>query len=144
MNNTRLTTLIIIALVVLLSIPALTAYQRSAVDPLIATAAHHLDRAEWDAAISTSTAAIQRDPLRATAYVYRGIAYDQLGNPDAALQDFDRAWSLNPRSAEMFNAKGWLLYRQGYLTAAIDHYNIAIHLDPSLPQPYYNLAPCAR
>jgi tetratricopeptide (TPR) repeat protein len=138
--TTRLTALIVAALSILIAIPAMTTYQRSTVDPLIASAADHIARGEWDAAITASTAAIQRDPFRSLAYVYRGIAYDQLGNQPIALGEFDRAWSLNPRSPEMFNAKGWLYYRQGYLTAAIDHYNIAIYLDPTAPQYYYNLA----
>src|SRR5687767_11347963 len=137
---TKLRLLCLAAVIALVAIPALTAYQRAAVDPLIDEAAQHLERGAWDAAIRASSTAMQRDPFRAAAYVYRGLAYDQLGDQEAAIRDFDRAWSLNPRSAEMFNAKGWLPYRPGSLIAAIDHYNIAIHLDPDAPEYYYHLA----
>ena len=52
-----------------------------------------------------------KGPNLAWAYINRGIAYRAKGEPDRAIEDYDKAIWLNPKFADAYNRRG--IRRQG-------------------------------
>ena len=50
--------------------------------------------------------AIRLDPQHATAYLNRGVAYYDFGQPKRAIEDFDKAIRLDPQAADAYNDRG--------------------------------------
>lgn len=61
---------------------------------------------------------------------YRGVAYSAMGKDQQALQDFDRAISLEPRSGLLFLKRGESFVRTGQFQDAINDLTKAFELDP--------------
>lgn len=57
------------------------------------------------------TAAIKAEPNKAALYYNRALAYQNLGQLDAAIQDYTQAITLNPNAAETYNNRGICLYQ---------------------------------
>ena len=64
--------------------------------------------------------AIERNPSNAEYYTIRGQINRDLGNTDAALKDYDKAISLNPKKTVYYYNKGEFLYYKG-----VDLYAVA-------------------
>jgi len=60
----------------------------------------------------------------------RGTAYIAKGDPDRAIQDYDRAISIDPNYANAFNGRGVAYQAKGDKDRAIEDYGRAIRLDP--------------
>jgi len=69
--------------------------------------------------------------LTAMANVVREVS-------DLALQDFNRAISLNPSLAPAYNNRGNLLYDRGEIEKALADYTRSIELNPENPLAYAN------
>ena len=80
-------------------------------------------------AISEYTSAIELDAERAEAYINRGAAYQSMGELDLALEDFDRAVSIEP-STEAYNNRGNVFFARGDHAEAAEEYGRALELYP--------------
>ena len=76
--------------------------------------------------------------LLAIAYVNRGSAYGEKGHYDRAIEDFNKAISINPNYAGAYNNRGNAYYKKGQYDRAIEDYNKAIALDPNDALAYTN------
>lgn len=68
------------------------------------------------------------DRDRAAALTERGIIYDDLGESDKALADFDAALKLTPKNANVHFARGDALSSKGRFKEAIDSFSRALAL----------------
>lgn len=64
-------------------------------------------------AIRAFAMAIRLDPDYARAYLNRGIAYEQLGNLQQAVEDFDKAIRLEPEDGKMYYMRAVAYQRLG-------------------------------
>lgn len=69
----------------------------------------------------------QRTPNLATAYTWRGIAYEDLGESDRAIEDLSQAISIEP-SVSAFNARGNAYSRKGDYERALSDYESALSI----------------
>src|SRR5258705_1800189 len=66
----------------------------------------------------------------AIALQNRGTAYLGKGDPDRAIEDYERAIGLDPTYANAFNSRGVAYQAKGENERAIADYGQAIRLDP--------------
>lgn len=109
----------------------------------------------YDKAIADYTAAIERNPLFASAYRHRGRAYyEKAGShgdilhlapptPDLdlygkAIADYDAALDLDPEDAQAYFQRGILYYHLKNYDQAIADYSQAIALDDNYLDAYIN------
>ena len=68
----------------------------------------------------------------ADAYVNRGIAWDNKGEYDKAIADYNLALAINPQFALAYNNRGLAWYKKGEYDKAIADFNeVERFLDPS-------------
>lgn len=80
---------------------ALLIDERTIKGPILASAYYfqgslYADKDQWDQAVIAYGDAVKEEPSSADALVARGNAYIELGDPEAARADFDRALSMIP------------------------------------------------
>ena len=73
------------------------------------------------------------------AYNNLGLAYDEMGKKDEAIEMFHRAIRSNPNYPDAYNNLGIDLADRGDLSAAIPIFQQAIRLQPNQDQAYHNL-----
>ncbi len=66
----------------------------------------------------------------AKAHNIRGNAYDELGLPDRAIKDFDRATTLYPKYAPAYFNRGMIFKSARQFERAIREFETALRLDP--------------
>ena len=72
------------------------------------------------------------NPNDAHAYVNRGIAWDNKGELDKAIADYNQALAINPKFALAYNNRGLAWYKKGEYDKAIADFNeVQRFLDPS-------------
>ncbi len=107
-----------------------------------AVAALRSDRPED--AIRLYDAALAADSLpndqRALMHIDRGVARARLGQPRAALDDFNRAIQLVPEGATAYNNRGTVLLEVGATTEAIRDFDRALLLAPNYAAAFTNRA----
>jgi tetratricopeptide (TPR) repeat protein len=69
----------------------------------------------------------------ATAFKNRGNAYDDKGEYDRALEDYDRAVTINPLDADAFNSRGTTYIALARYERAISDFDEAIRLNSASP-----------
>jgi tetratricopeptide (TPR) repeat protein len=74
------------------------------------------------------------------AYDNRGLAWDEIGEPEKAKADYERALEINPSHAEANNNLGRMLAARGQLSEAIAHYRTAVAASPDKREVHNNLA----
>ncbi len=90
-----------------------------------------IEAGDATAALDLLSCALQIDPNNPLIYNDRGFIYQQLGDIDAAGQDFARALGLNPYSIlPRLNLAG-LQFAQQNFVGAYNNYLLAIRIDPS-------------
>jgi tetratricopeptide (TPR) repeat protein len=73
------------------------------------------------------------------AFSNLGIAYRNKGDFDRAIDNFDRAISLNPNDdPTVYDNRGYAYYGKGDFDAAIMDYDFAIELNPRFVNAYFN------
>ena len=84
-----------------------------------------------------ATMSIRKNPESAVAYLARGIAYANGGQPENALLDYGESLRLAP-SAEAYFDRALCHEHLGDTRAALADYTDAIRLEPDFPQCWYN------
>lgn len=87
-----------------------------------------IERRHYGAAIRSLSLAIRATPQNAEAYKLRGTAYDKIGAPHRAIQDFTRYIELKPRDTEGYILRGDTRNFSGEHEAALTDYNAAIRM----------------
>src|SRR6516225_5399647 len=95
-------------------------------DEKIAACTHSINSGLW------------KGPNLAGAYTNRGIAYDDRGDGDRAIADYDQAIRLNPNFADAYNNRGIAYRAKGQPDRAIADYDQAIRLNPNFAMAFYN------
>jgi tetratricopeptide (TPR) repeat protein/tRNA A-37 threonylcarbamoyl transferase component Bud32 len=70
----------------------------------------------------------------------RGANYRDQGKLDEAIENFNKAITLDPNNAINYNDRGSIYYDQGNQDKALDDFNLAIKLDQNLAVAYNNRA----
>ncbi len=95
-----------------------------------------------NAKITGCTALIQagQDTTENLSVIYnnRGTAYDDEGDYDRAIQDFNEAIHLNPNAERAYYGRGYAYKKKGDYDRAIQDFNEAIHLNPNFERAYYD------
>ena len=68
---------------------------------------------------------------RSFAYTNRGNAYDDKGEYDLAIADFNKAIALNPNDAYAYNNRGVTYEKNGDKDQAIADFRKTLEIDPS-------------
>jgi tetratricopeptide (TPR) repeat protein/S1-C subfamily serine protease len=80
---------------------------------------------------------ISKQP-EANAYYNRGNTKFELGQKQAAIEDYDRAIAINPQDAKAYYNRGVTKSDLGQKQAAIEDYDRAIAINPQYAAAYYN------
>jgi len=70
-------------------------------------------------------------------YLCRADEYMKRGNPDEALEDYNRSLAIKS-TAEGYNSRGIVFYNNNEYAKALKDYNLAIELDPDYANVYNN------
>ena len=100
----------------------------------------YLSEGNYKEAIIAFTAAIEIDPMRVEAYVARGDAYFQSGQPEKAESDYRKALELYDDDDDTAGKLVDALIQQGKLEEAAEILEDLIEKDPSNPDYYDKLA----
>jgi tetratricopeptide (TPR) repeat protein len=114
-------------------------------DPSHFRAAHfkgtlHFSRGEYEEARAAFDRALEIQPESADVLLWRGRANHRLDNLNDSLRDFVRANRIEPKRPRTLANCGAICARLGRHKEAIAFLRSAIHLNPSLAGPRYNLA----
>ncbi|MEA2038117.1 MAG: tetratricopeptide repeat protein [Nanoarchaeota archaeon] len=74
---------------------------------------------------------LNRDGVLSIQYSNRGIAWYKKGDLDKAIEDYNKAISLNPKYPGAYNNRGLAWYDKRYLNEAIEDFDEAIRLEPN-------------
>lgn len=97
---------------------------------------------EHDLEIELYTRCIEDDgpngPQLAVAHNNRGVAHLAKGDPERAIEDYDRALSLDPDYAVAYSNRGMAYLAKGAFVEALRDYDTAIERDPAYGRAYAN------
>jgi len=92
---------------------------------------------QFERAFTDCTQAVEFDPRYAPAYVMRGAGYEETGQRERALAEYDKAKKLysqaiehDPLDAVAYYGRGLADHKTGQRERAIADYNTAIELNP--------------
>ena len=97
----------------------------------------HLQR--WREALADFDRAIAVDP-QPTTYEQRGLVHYQVGNRQAARQDWEQTLRLNPRRTLALGNLGWLCIEDRDFRKAADYFTRVISIEPTYAKAYENRA----
>jgi len=80
--------------------------------------------------------AIQIDPNYSYAYAHRASVYDDLGQYQNAMRDYDQAISLDSNFTQAYVNRGVIYHKIGKYQEAISNFNHAIKVDPNIAEAY--------
>jgi len=92
--------------------------------------AHHYYDWSWADAEREYRRALELNPNYAPAHQWLAAHYAELGRVDDALQEIDRARRLDPRSAIISAAIGWINYLGRRYDAALEQLNRTLEVNP--------------
>jgi len=87
-----------------------------------------------DKAADKAREALKDDPAIAEAHVYLGAERFRANDLKAAEAELNRALELDGYQAAAHCELGYVLYQQGQLEPATDHWTLATRLDPTSPR----------
>jgi tetratricopeptide (TPR) repeat protein len=89
------------------------------------------DRGRYARAARLLSASIRRGGDPSAAYMMRGQAFDRIGIPRKAIQDFSRFIKINPSDPRGYTVRGDVQMFNHNYEAALKDYNEAIRVSPS-------------
>jgi len=92
----------------------------------------------WHDSIAFWSTVIQEHPNYYRAYHNRGVAYFQQELDNLALNDFNRAIALDPKSMKTYNNRGIIYCLRKEDAKSLADFNKAISLDSTFASPYLN------
>lgn len=98
----------------------------------------YLELKQLETSIEYFNRLIARDPENAEAFGTRGLAYELLGFPGAAMADYNRAIELNPDLLLERNNRAEIYRKQGQLNKAIEEFTYILGKDSTKFYAYYN------
>ena len=102
------------------------------------TTQHLLEAGQIDAAIEGYSHVLDLDPRHFSAYINRGITYQERGEFEESINDLNRAIELNPNEANAYMDRGVVYLKKGEFDLAIEDFNKAIQLNPNDSGAYSN------
>jgi Flp pilus assembly protein TadD len=93
----------------------------------------------WQSKISLLEDVAMKSPNLPRSHNNLGIAYQEAGLTDMAIERYQMAVKLNPNMKEQHINLGNAYKSLGQFDKAMEQYQIAIKLDPDDPEPYNNL-----
>ena len=95
------------------------------------------EQKDVEKAVEYSSRAIQKESNRIQAYNLRGRAYTSLEKYGQALEDFEKAETIDPDDAETYFNRGYLYQQQGRYSRAINDYDTAISKKEDYGEAFY-------
>lgn len=92
----------------------------------------------WEDEFSLWDDTVHKSPRKARPYINRGLAYQNQGNLQQAMLDYNKAIEIKPDYAEAYNDRGLIYYSRGEFDQAIADYCKAIEIQPRYAKAYYN------
>ena len=92
----------------------------------------------WQDTISLCDYMLSLTPDSATLYNERGIAFNNKGQLDFAITDYNKTIEIKPEFAAAYNNRGAAYYDKGNFELAIEDYNKAIEMKPEFIEVYNN------
>jgi tetratricopeptide (TPR) repeat protein len=105
---------------------------------LLLTALAATQSAVWSNSISVWTRAIEHDPHNAFALNMRGVAWAEIRQLPAALNDYARAVEANPNYPRTYINRGYVYYRTGEYARAEMDFTRSIEISPDSHLPWNN------
>ena len=102
------------------------------IQKLIERATQLFKQGKWDECIPVLTEHISLEDdsqLKSEAFSMRGVAYNNKGDYDCAITDFNEAIRLNPNDARAFHVRGVAYYNKGDCDRAIADFDETIRLN---------------
>jgi tetratricopeptide (TPR) repeat protein len=93
----------------------------------------------WRSELSIWNDVIRKSPMNARAYNNRGHLYEDMGETEMALADYNAAVSLAPKYPPARGSRGTLLYKRGDVDGALADYDVALRADSNDYLTYCNL-----
>jgi tetratricopeptide (TPR) repeat protein len=90
----------------------------------------HLEKKEYDLAISDFNKALEIYPVSAATYNNRGFAYAKKGRYDLAISDFTKALKIEPNGPQPYYNRGLTYVIKGQFEIALLDLNKCLNLDP--------------
>ncbi len=94
----------------------------------------------WKSELTLWSDAARKSPHKARPYSSLGVAYGMQGDFVQALQNINKAITINPNYAQAYNNRGNTYSKLGNYTQAILDLNKAIAIKPDYTQAYTNLS----
>ena len=91
-------------------------------------------------AVEIYSEVLKKNPRSAEAFNWRGMAYDDLGQPDNALADFNKAIDLSPNYADAYNNRGEVYRKKKMYPQALADFKKAAELEKGFAEAHYNMA----
>jgi hypothetical protein len=91
-------------------------------------------------AVEIYSEVLKKNPRSAEAFNWRGMAYDDLGQPDNALADFNKAIDLSPNYADAYNNRGEVYRKKKMYPQALGDFKKAAELEKGFAEAHYNMA----
>ena len=107
-------------------------------DELIVRAKASIQKGEFDAAVSDSSAVIKTQPNNGEALTQRARAYFLLKNYDFAAADAEKALTIDAKNVEAINICGLVKLNRQQTDAALADFTTAIAVNPNFIKPYLN------
>jgi len=96
----------------------------------------------YEEALEWYERALKRSPDQlelASIHCHRGSCYNGMGQYEKALKEFDISEKYNPQLKEIYNLKGYSLFKLGRHLEAIEAFEKAIAIDPGSAIDYANI-----
>lgn len=94
--------------------------------------------ANWRDSVRLTDYFVKIYPDDPTAYLNRGLAYQEVKEFPAAIADFTSALVINPGYAEAYNRRALVYYETGDFERAIIDFSAAVRIDPNNAEIYFN------
>ena len=104
---------------------------------LLNLAQMHIRKGDFQASIDYYSQALSLSDTLSSAWMYRGIAFQQLKKGDDALRDLSKAIELNPKLELAFFNRAVLFYERKNYQESLNDLNALLKINPEINRAYY-------